>query len=362
MIELSTQAQSVLGRSHTRHVRVQSWLDGELLADDVPVDAGHEEADRSLRVPERITLTVPRLDRGMSWSPVEADHPLAANGQLLRVEVGIGVAAGQVEWIQRGWFVVRETPTGGGDSVEVEAVGLLHLIDEARLVSPYQPSGTLADTVRGLVEPALTVDIDAALTDRAVPSGINYDEDRLGALLELLDAWPADAHVTADGVLAVAPADTSTVADLALTDGAGGTVIRAPGTSTREGAFNAVVARGTASDGTQVQGVAFDTATNSPKRYGGPFNPLPVPHFFSSPLLTTTAQCQAAAATVRERIRRTTALEFSVEMVPHPGLQPGDVVELTTDDHTALPCSVEALRLPYNADGGAATLRVRILT
>lgn len=359
MIDLTAAATSVLTRGFRYHLAVESYRDGELLAESVPVAAATEETDRSLRVPERVTLTVPRIDRGISWSPVTDDHPLAANGQRLRVQLGIGLTGNQVEWFQRGWFVIADSKANG-DDVTVTALGLLTLIDEARLIAPYQPSGTLASTLRGLVEPALTVVVDSGLTDRSVPSGVNYDEDRLGAVLELVDAWPADLRTDPGGFLRVAPVDQSSTPVLALTDGAGGTVIRASGGSTREGAATVVVARGTASDGGQVQGVAYDLS-GGPKSYGSPFNPLPVPFFFPSPLLTTVGQATAAAATVLARKQRQTAREFRVEMVPNPAVQTGDVVSITTDDYAGLLCTVEALALPYTPDGGPQTLTLRSL-
>lgn len=360
MITLSTSAASVLASSRVTAVRVQSWLDDQLLADDIPVQAGVEEGDRSLRVPERVTLSVPRYAGGVTWHPTGNDHPLAANGQLLRVELGVAAAGGTLEWFTRGWFVISDARPAG-DLVQVEASGLLLLVEEARLVSPFQPAGTLASTLRALIEPALTVEIDAGLTDRAVPAAglVNYDEDRLGAVLELLDAWPADAAVDPDGVLQVTPAvqsDTPVVELSTLS-----TVQAADGSSTRAGAFNAVVARGTAADGTQVQGVAYDADVDSPTRYGGPFNPLPVPHFFASPLLATTAQATAAASTVLARLRRAAGREHTLTAVPDPRLQPGDVAAVSTDELDAAACSIEYLRLPYLADGGAMIVRVREL-
>lgn len=359
MITLSDATLSVLQRSHRRYVAVESWLGGELLAADIPIADASEEADRGLRVPERVTFAVPRRDRGESWSPVADDHPLASNGQTLRVKLGVGLANGAVEWFQRGTFLVQEADTRG-DTVTVTALGLLALVDEARLASPFQPTGTLVSTLRGLIEPALTVDVTASPTDRSVPSDVNYDEDRLGAVLELLDAWAATAAVDPFGILRVVPAVQSTTALLSLTDSPGGTVITASGGSTREGACNVVVARGTATDGGQVQGVAYDTSTG-PTRYGGNFNPLPVPVFFQSPLLRTADQCTAAANSILARRLRSVAREFQVEMVPHPALQVGDVVSITTDIYTDLVCSVEALRLPYLPSGGAMSLTLRAL-
>lgn len=359
MITLSTAAQSVLTRSFRRYLAVESWRDGQLLAAEIPVDSASEETDRTLRIPERVVFRIPRRDRGTSWAPNSDDHPLAANGQTLRVKLGIGLSLDTVEWFQRGVFLIYDS-ANEGDAVRVTAVGLLRLIDEARLISPYQPTGTLVSTLRGLLEPALTVSIDAAVLDRSVPSGINYDEDRLGAMLELLDAWPADAYVDPTGAVQVISAAQDTTPVLALTSGTGGTVISAVAGSTREGAFNVVVARGTAADGGQVQGVAYDYS-GGPKTYGGPFSPLPVPYYYASPLLTNVGQCSDAAQTVLARLRRNAAREFQVEMVPHPGLQVRDVVSITTDEVTALPCSVEALSLPYLAGSDAQTLTLRSL-
>lgn len=361
MITLSAEATSVLGRSYTKYLAVESWLGGTLLSDAVPVAAATEEADRTLRVPERVTLTVPRRYRGTSWSPVSNDAPLAANGQRLRVQLGVGIGNGVVEWFQRGWFLIQNSQVQD-DTVSVEAVGLLSLVDEARLVSPYQPSGTLVSTLRGLTEPAVNVVVDSSLTDRSVPSGINYDEDRLGAVLELLDAWPAEAAIDRDGYLLVSPATQSATPVVTLTNGTGGTVIRASGASTRENGYNAVVARGTDSTGVQIQGIAYDTS-GGPKAYQGEYNPLPVPFFFPSPLLTTVAQCTAAARTVLARLQRESAARvFEVELVPDPRLQVGDVVSITTDDYAGLACSIEQNSLPYLANGGAQTMRVRALS
>lgn len=359
MITLSATAADVLTRSHRPHCAVESWRDGVLLAADVPVSDASEEIDWSARVPERVTFTVPRRDRSVSWSPNTADHPLAANGQRLHVKLGVGVAGGAVEWFQRGVFLIEES-IAEGDLVTVSAVGLLELVSEARLIAPFQPTGTLVSTLRGLVEPALTVVASASLTDRSVPTaGVNWDEDRLGAVLELLAAWPATAYVDPAGYLQAVPATQSTTSVLSITDDAGGTVREITGNSTRNGAYNAVVARGTGSDGAQIQGVAYDL-TGGATGYGGPFNPLPVPYFMFSPLLTTIAECNAAAATALARLKRNAGRRFHVEMVPNPALQGGDVVTVTSAKLglSAVLCSIEALTLPY-FPGPPMTLTIR---
>lgn len=355
-ITISDDALNSLYHGWTAHCRVESWLAGTLLADDIPVSAGWEEADGTLTVPERVTLTVPRRADGVDWAPDTDDHPLAANGQRLRVSLGIGLGGDRIEWFQRGEFVIHDAEPQG-DSVAVEARGLLHLIDEARLVSPFQPSGTFVSTIRALVEPALTVAFHADLTDRAVPSGVTYDEDRLGALYEVLDAWPAQLRTAAAGHLIVEPVG-ATAGTIWLYDAGPARIISdTAGKSSRDGAYTVVVARGTATDGGQVQGVAYDSSTG-PHAHGGPFNPLPVPFYFYSPLLTTVTQCRSAAATILARKQRDSVRPIEMSGVPHPVLQLRDQAIINDGGYSG-GYSVEGYRLPYVAGQGQMTLTVR---
>lgn len=357
MLDMSDDALEVVQRSFTMEMRVESWLGGELLSDDVPVSDGSEDRDSSLAVPERITLTVPARDGGVSWDPtIDPRHPLAAYGQQLRISYGVEVA-GDFEWITRGWFVVTESSTDG-DDVTVQAQGLLTLIDEAKFASAFQPSGTLASTVRSLVEPALTVEIDGTLIDRSIPVGMQWDDDRLGALGEVLNAWAATGRVTEDGLLLIEPLSDTGTPVLSLTDGVGGTVVRWQSTTSRDGAYNVVVAQGESAAGVQVQGVAYDYDANNPAWFGGDFNALPVPYTYASPLLTTVSQCRAAAETTLRRLRRTSSRKLTITMIPHPGLMTGDVISVTGGGLASAPCMIEALTLPYSPDEMTLTVRV----
>lgn len=358
MIEISDVASaSLLRGNQRRYLRVESWYDDQLLDDDIPVQAGTEDVDRALNVPERVTLTVPRISKRtfdgqrFDYTPGDLLAPLGANGQLLRVIVGIGTGFENVEWITRGWYVITQS-RASGDQVNVEAAGLLWKIQEARLINPLQPSGTFKSTIRALIEPAMTVEFDAALSDRAVPASVNYDDDRLNALGATLAAWPATADVTNEGFLYVTSSEDPSTVSLELSTTTGGTVIERVGESGRDGVYNAVVAQGTTSDGGLVRGVLYDFT--GPKRYGGPFNELPVPKFFDSPLITTQAQANSAAISQMRLLKRTTSQEFTVRMVPHPALQVGDRIEVDGEAYI-----VEASKLPLTAGGGEQELRVR---
>ncbi len=163
------------------------------------------------------------------------------------------------------------------------------------------------------------------------------------------------ADVTNEGFLFVTTADDPATSVLSLTSGVGGTVINRIGSSTREGVYNAVVAQGMDSNGALVRGVAYDQL--GPKRVGGPFNELPVPLFFDNPLITTTAEAQAAAESRIKTLRRGNDVAFDVEIVPHPALQAGDRITLDGVDGI-----IEKLTLPLTAGGGSMTLNVREVT
>lgn len=355
---MSAQALQVVQGSYTMLVRAESWRGGELLADDIPVDSGQEEGDRSLNVPETVTLNVPQRDGGFNWDPgSDPDHPLAAFGQQLHISYGVDLGNGDFEWVDRGWFLITDSGADG-NTVTVTAHGLLTLIDEAKFVSPFQPktSDTLASTVRALVEPALTVTFDGTLVDRAVTAGMQWDSDRMQALTEVLDAWAAEPRVTEDGILLIEPVVDIGTPVLALTDQKGGTVMRWQGSTSREGAFNVVVSQGEDANGTQIIGTAYDLS--SPFRFGGPFSPLPVPFFNQSSLLTTVDACRKNAAATLVQKRRSSDRKMTVSMLPHPGIQFGDTIIATSDDLDGVACTVETYTLPYSPGEMSLTVRV----
>ncbi|MFJ6841339.1 DUF5047 domain-containing protein [Streptomyces griseoluteus] len=357
---MSPTALAVVQGSYTMAMRAESWLGGQLLADGIPVSDGSENRDRSLSIPEQVSLTVPRRSGGVTWDPgTDPAHPLAAYGQMLRIDYGVDVG-GQFEWINRGWFLITDSSCDG-DTVSVTCAGLLTLIDEAKLISPFQPTATdtLGTVVRGLVEPALTVAFDGSLVDRSVPLGMQWDSDRLGAVVEVLTAWGAAERVTEDGYLLIEPVSDAGSPVLSITDDpATGTVVRWQGATSRDGAVNCVVAQGEDATGTQLQGVAYDGLGTSPYQYGGPFNPLPVPSVFQSSLLTTVAQCRTAAAAQLKLLRRQAFRRLQVTMVPHPGLVTGDIVSATGAGLVGASCAVESLSLPYSPGEQSLTLRV----
>ncbi len=372
MIDVSEEYLEAASGSRIQRLRVESWLDGELITDDIPISDGTLAVDRSLNIPERLSLTIPREDGDVIWAPVQDEDPLAAMGQQLVVSVGIDIAPGITEWAQIAWMLILDV-NSDDDTVDVEAAGLLQYIEEAKFVSPFQPDGTFKSTIRDLVEPALTVQFDDDLTDRNIPSGMQWDEDRLGALTEVLDAWPAEAIVLPDSTLyiretigplisepVVAPFPKEVVWE--FDDRDEGTVIEWQGGSSRTGLFNLVVSRGEDSDGNPIQGVASNIESISPTRVGGPFSPFPVPFDFHSPLLTTVEECRKSAARILRRKTRLQTSKVEVTTIPNPALQVGDTVQLFSDNEIfdKSKATVEAFTLPLVPQGGPMSVTLSV--
>jgi hypothetical protein len=371
MINVSADLMNVLRYGSFRYrARCFVTLAGQLLADDLPIISGQEEYDESLAVPERVTVSIPRIIDGVSYEPTGPTSPLAAEGQRLHVQLGVDVGAFGTEWFNRGEFIITDAKANG-DQVDVTAVGLLQLINEARFITPYTPVGTIAGVLRNLIEPGLPLLIDSSLVDRATPgasAGINYDEDRLGAFWEVIDAWPADVKVMPEGYVYVFPESDgtrdwnlfSTNREDSPFDQA--TIIRNQGSSTRDGVYNVVVARGQTADGGQVYSAVYDTSASA-SRYGGPFNPFPVPYFYSSPFMTDRQATLAAAQKIMRRWQRLSFRSYDVTCVPVPILTGRDGVWLIdgADDleQAETPTVVEKMTLPYTADGGQMTLTLR---
>lgn len=321
-------SSTVLASASSWGCRVASWLGGVVLADDIPA-TGRATVNTQQQIPEHLELTVPRFsvenNRRVDWLPTDPRSALARFGQQLDVTI---VADGMD--IRIGRYLITDW-SDGGDTVEITAEGVLQSAADDRLTSPTAPrsDGTLKSEFLRLLPPYMTARFDPALVDRACPRAMEWSEDRLEALYEIADAWPARIRVDPWGqVVVLPPLPTSAVPVLSLTDGEGGTVVGAPISDSREGAYNMVVAR-SSQDGVNAQAIA--RVLSGPMKPDGDYRP--VPKFYSSPLLDNTAQCLAAAQKLlADAVRPSRVLR--VEMAPDPRVQEDDPVEIITGKGT----------------------------
>jgi hypothetical protein len=330
--------EGVLAGVFSWSCQVSSWRAGVLLAAEVPIVGGSLSGDASAKVPERVDIVVPEKGwdgtRTRSWVPgADAYHPLAKYGQQLDVVITVtSSVTGASGSVSLGRFQVQSWDHDDvARQVRVEAVGVLQRAADARFLAPEapRPGGTFASELARLAPAGVPVEFDGALVDRPVPQSFAWDEDRLGALYDLADAWPARLRVDSAGTLRVLP-PLPDLADPVLTvaDGVRGTLVSAPTSDARDSIPNIVVFRGSDTDDparAPLTGVVARVPGGpmSPEEYGE------VVEFFSSPLVRTVAQAQAAVNTRLANAQRP-ARQRVVSCVPDPRVELDDAMEVLT--------------------------------
>lgn len=339
--------------------KISSWLGSTLLEDEIPVTSGRVSAVADQQVPETLRFTVPRFTveqgRTVDWRPATPDAPLAKNGQILDVTITSEGVDSRI-----GRFLLTQWEENGGE-IDVTGVGLLQTAADDRLTTSMAPrdDGTLKSEFARLLPEYLTVIFDPALVNRPVPKGMEWREDRIGALYEIADAWPARIRMSPWGqVLVMPPLPAQSAPVLTLTDGEDGTVISAPTSERRSGTFNMVVARSTA-DGVDAQAIA--SVLSGPLAPSGEYRP--VPKFFSSPLLPDQDACATAARTMLADAIRP-AKRVQIEMAPDPRIELDDPIEAYRDRGTPRESRdwgyVYGYDLPLTVGDGAARIDVAV--
>lgn len=358
MITVSDVARSLIDSGRfVYHVSASSWLGDQLLAESVPIVAGSEEGDRSLNVPDRITLTVPRRASGVDWTPTSDDSPLAAKDQTLKINLGIGQGVDGVEWFQRGEFLITETRLTSQQELSVTCAGLLTLVAEAKFPTPYQPTGTLGGTLRKLCEPAVLIDLTDAPSDRSIAlTSIAWDTDRLSAVGMVLDAWPAEAMMTEQGVMRVYSATPPTVALKTYSDEQGGTVVSAAAGSVRGDPVDTLIVTGYTPAAEELRAISYDYDFRFRSR---PATGIDLPRLtreaakirrarqVRTGLAATVAQASEMSKFMLSReMRRYAWKRLTVQTTPDPTVQLGDCVAVWAEGVYMLG-TVETIQLPY---------------
>jgi hypothetical protein len=309
---------------------VSSWLGGRLLAADVPIAQGRVLARADQKIPERLAFTLPRHD-GRDWRPGrQVDHPLARFGQELQVSIVVtSTVTGREYETRRGRYLITDWDDPDDGTIQVVALGRLRRVADAGLTSPTQPGpgATLMSEARRLLPPGMSAAFDPALADRPCPAGMAWSEDRLAALQEIADAWPALLRTDEWGqVVYRRPLPAVPIPVLTLRDGERGTLASAGRSDTREGAYNQVVARSSTAGAADVQAIAEQTT--GPMAVTGEYGP--VTKVWSSPLVATAAQALASAQTMLAN-SLLPASSIPVICAPDPRIDLDDPVEILRD-------------------------------
>lgn len=342
---------------HELRARVDVLRAGEVIAELDTVTAGNVTLDGAAASRGRADVTV-SVDRDeLELIPSRSTDTLAPYGNEFRVYRGI-MLAGVEQLVSLGVFRIDSAPvTDAGGELTVRLSGLdrsARVIDARFTAARQVAAGTPAvDAIDALLAPVGFTIANADTTTYETPTvNAALGADRWATAQQIATAAGLELYFDGDGELCLRrpQAPSAGVSVAAIAEGDGGVLLNAARDWNREGAYNAVVATGEAATNTAPPyGIAVDDDPDSPTYYYGPFGQ--VPRFYSSPLLTTDAQCADAAASMLARELGTTQ-SISFGAVVNPALEPGDVVTITRerldlDEYHAL----DQLTIPLTFDG-----------
>lgn len=329
MWSLSHDAQNALAGSFVMDVRCTVYSPVYGVLDNLPVAGGVVNADATSQVRRTGTLQAdPRY-----W-PRRPGELLSPFGSAVQIDYGIGLPSGDFEYVPLGYLSIDETsrdrPVSGSADIEVKLVDLSARVAEDRFEAPEQTlsGATVVSEIRRFIKDTLgnSIEFFDLTGSLQVAPVMEIERNRWPDGIEKLsDSIGAETFFDQRGRPVVRPQPTLDDPPVwKIYTGNGGNLLVVNDKQTREQVYNKIVFSGSRSDGTDpVYGVAVDTDPNSPTRWAGPFGRKS--RFYTSPLMTTEDQCEAAAEAQLERARGVSA-SISMKITPNPALEPGDVV------------------------------------
>lgn len=324
------------GGAATPVAEVVAFLGGEALG-VVPIAQGHVTEYAAGDVLAVAEFTVPAV---APWLPRSPRDPLASFGQEVVIRRGFRLASGETvgwETLTRARILSAE-PSGGW--VEVLAQSIDARLTPARWIVNTRTSGTLHAQIRQIC--AGVVPVQFAFEDYSLASRTwEQQQPRRESLLEVCDATGTVPRMI-DGRLTIVEASTSTEVTHTIRSGVGGTLTQIRPESSSAQVPNVVVASTAPEDNTSPIS-AMETVDEGPMLWTGPYGQ--VVEFFTSPLLTTRAQCATAARTRLERLQGARP-DLAVSMVTDPSLRLDAVVQVV-DDSGGTDCVVRATEVTH---------------
>jgi len=343
---------AALGQPHGRYTRVEAWYGG-VFATVVPAESGSVQVTARNRVRRQLSVVVPE-----SFWPTGPADPLTVYGGQLKVFQGVTgvdgvligsevpVFAGRVEQVGQ-----RDRKTGRFPAAAVDPFAD---VNDAEFEAPRTVAANTS-VVGAITALIAEVHPDAQFLDftgttAILPAGIMWTQDRGQAIDDLAASIGAEVFFRPDGVTCVIrPVPTLTgVPVWSLTQGQGGTLVRDVQSKSRSGVANRVVVHVEQPGATPILVTVTDDDPSSATHYGGPYGR--VVRNWSNPLVRTSDQAQVAGlARLARSIGATRTRD--VDTVPNPALEAGDLIQVVTDDGTALYIA-DAFPVPLDVTGG----------
>lgn len=228
-------------------------------------------------------------------------------------------------------------------------------ISRARFTDPYQilRNTTLADAGTQLLQSRWAyTPCDFSNVLEVVGATITFDagsdSDPWDSARKLFADYGYDLNFDGSGVARAVPipdpASTAPIFDFG--EGSTNLILGAESKGTLENVYNGVIATGEGSEiEVPVRAEVWDTDPTSPTYFQGGYGRVPL--FYSSPLLTSTALAQTAAATILARLKgRSAGLDWPA--IVNPALEPLDVITLNIRGSRST-VVIDSLTIPLKA-------------
>lgn len=355
MYAVSDKFLQVARRGGTSIAKVEVWRDGalvELATDTVPILDG-SVTDDATRPGIRRSLTLTTTSD--LWG--ELNTP----GTVLKPFRGWRYIDGSTEYAALGVFTVdssrRMYEHSATDAMTLTCPDLWARVQRARFEAPRVASGNAVTQAVSWVTECFTDAPDTEVTATSTVSVTDqvYDRDRSQAIVDIAKAGAFDISFGSEGQVVARPTP-SVDDDVAWTANPGelGVLISASRERSVQRVYNVVVVSGQDVDGSPpfAPVVLADTDPTSPTYVGDATDPGigRIPYFFSSALLLTTAQANAAAATIYARVRLP-AVQLALTQSVNPALESGDVVRVVLPDGEIERHIIERVETPLTVDG-----------
>jgi hypothetical protein len=335
---------------------VWAWYGGRLAnPDPLPISSARFGWDATRQIQ---TLSLSVDDEDGVLAPWLLEDTLGVGGARLQVIYNVGGAGSiNVGWYRvttskpvESWIaytiteagtVTPDTPVApdtrlahvsGGAEVQVDAEDLGTVIAKAQFPAPESPVGvspTIVGEITRIIGDICPVVTTAGVVDASVNSTLVYQGDRLNAVQDLCKRINCDYRFNGAGQFEVYPLTPQTPV-ATLKGGAEGLLVRVDREQKYDSLFNEFYAEGqlqtTDSKGssTQVPIRGYAAITAGPLRVNGPHGRYP--KFYSSTMLTTQAECDAYAKTMRDTQLAGLTTDLVVTCLPQPQIQQGDWV------------------------------------
>jgi len=316
----------------------------------IPIISGSVSLSSNSDIRSSVEMTTD----GNRMFPSSASALLTPYGNEIFVERGIDLFDGTVEIVSLGYHRIDsiEQSRAPNGPIRITAYDRMIAIKDAELITPvvFYPGTTISQIFNALVldvYPLATIEFDdPAMASMAIVSTQVVERNRYKFLYDLVTSFAKIMYWDHRGVLVIKSPPESGTPVWDVNAGQGGVLISMGRTINREGVYNAVVTLGESTNGTPpVRGEAYDLDPVSPTYYFGPYGKVPM--FYTSSLITTVEQADAAA---RQLLEHTIGLPqvANFNAVPNPALEPMDTISINHVDGIDYHV-IETLSLPLTA-------------